>query len=47
MPTKPPSRLRLSALLAPAYLWLVLFGFVPLAIMLYFSFLNDVPLGDA
>jgi len=42
---KSTSRLRLSALLAPAYLWLVLFGFMPLAIMLYFSFLNDVPLG--
>jgi spermidine/putrescine transport system permease protein len=32
-------------LLAPAYLWLLLMGVVPLAIMLYFSFLSDVPLG--
>jgi spermidine/putrescine transport system permease protein len=39
-------RATLTALLAPAYLWLLLFGFVPLGIMLYFSFLSDVPLGN-
>ena len=38
--------LRLFALLAPAYLWLLLFGFAPLGIMLYFSFLSDAPLGN-
>lgn len=32
--------------LAPAYVWLLLFGFIPLLIMLGFSFLNDVPLGN-
>jgi spermidine/putrescine transport system permease protein len=37
--------LSLFALLAPAYLWLLLFGFAPLGIMLYFSFLSDTPLG--
>ena len=35
----------LLALLAPGYLWLLLFGFAPLGIMLYFSFLSDTPLG--
>ncbi len=37
---------QLFALLAPAYLWLLLFGFLPLGLMLYFSFLNDVPFGE-
>lgn len=32
--------------LAPAYVWLLLLGFIPLLIMLGFSFLNDVPLGN-
>ncbi len=32
--------------LAPAYAWLLLFGFIPLLIMLGFSFLDDVPLGE-
>ncbi len=41
-----PSRFSLVALLGPAYLWLALFGFLPLLIMLYFSFLSDVPLGN-
>ncbi|MCL4861985.1 MAG: ABC transporter permease [Caldilineaceae bacterium] len=36
----------LLALLAPAYLWLLLFGFAPLGIMLYFSLLSDAPLGN-
>lgn len=36
----------IAALLTPAYLWLLLFGFVPLGIMLIFSFLSDVPLGN-
>jgi spermidine/putrescine transport system permease protein len=31
--------------LAPAYTWLLIFGFAPLLIMLLFSFLSDVPLG--
>ncbi len=30
---------------APAYMWLILFAFVPLVIMLGFSFLSDVPFG--
>jgi spermidine/putrescine transport system permease protein len=34
-----------SALLAPAYLWLVLTIFLPLAAMLYFSFLTVPPVG--
>jgi spermidine/putrescine transport system permease protein len=41
-----PTRRVLFPLLAPAYLWLLLIGFVPLGLMLYFSFLNDVPLGN-
>lgn len=32
--------------LAPAYLWLVVFAFLPFFIMLAFSFLSDVPLGQ-
>ena len=39
-------RLNLLALLGPAYLWLLLFGFAPLGIMLYFSLLSDAPLGN-
>ncbi|MDX2160850.1 MAG: ABC transporter permease [bacterium] len=31
--------------LAPAYLWLLIFAFLPFFIMLYFSFLSDVPFG--
>ncbi|RIK33257.1 MAG: peptide ABC transporter permease [Chloroflexi bacterium] len=38
------SRWNLLVLLSPAYLWLLLFGFAPLGIMLYFSFLSDTPL---
>ncbi|HMN28492.1 MAG TPA: ABC transporter permease [Caldilineaceae bacterium] len=42
----PPSTRTILALLGPAYLWLLLFGLAPLGIMLYFSFLSDVPLGQ-
>jgi spermidine/putrescine transport system permease protein len=42
---KPTTRVLLP-LLAPAYLWLFLIGVVPLGMMLYFSFLTDVPLGE-
>jgi spermidine/putrescine transport system permease protein len=41
-----PSRSSLIALLGPAYLWLILIGFAPLGIMLYFSLLSDAPLGN-
>jgi spermidine/putrescine transport system permease protein len=37
--------LGLIGLLAPTYLWLVVGIFVPLIIMLVFSFLTDVPIG--
>lgn len=43
---KPRPPLNLFALLGPAYLWLLLFGFAPLGLMLYFSFLSDTPLGN-
>ncbi|MEM9498427.1 MAG: ABC transporter permease [Pseudomonadota bacterium] len=36
---------RAAALLTPAYLWLTVAIFLPLAAMLYFSFLSDVPFG--
>lgn len=36
---------RAAALLTPAYLWLSMAIFLPLAAMLYFSFLSDVPFG--
>ncbi|MCS7248399.1 MAG: ABC transporter permease [Anaerolineales bacterium] len=38
--------LALVALLAPAYGWLVFAVIAPLTIMLIFSFLNDVPIGE-
>jgi spermidine/putrescine transport system permease protein len=41
-----PTKRVLFPLLAPAYLWLLLIGVVPLGMMLYFSFLTDVPLGE-
>jgi spermidine/putrescine transport system permease protein len=44
--TKPRPTLTPFALLGPAYLWLLLIGVVPLGLMLYFSFLSDVPLGN-
>lgn len=34
---------RAAGLLSPAYLWLTVAVFLPLAAMLYFSFLSDVP----
>ncbi|MEM6887085.1 MAG: ABC transporter permease [Pseudomonadota bacterium] len=40
-------RLRIVGLLSPAYLWLTVAIFLPLSAMLYFSFLSDVPFGDA
>lgn len=40
-------RLRIFGLLSPAYLWLTVAIFLPLSAMLYFSFLSDVPFGDA
>ncbi|MEX0339235.1 MAG: ABC transporter permease [Arenibacterium sp.] len=40
-------RLRITLLLSPAYLWLTVAIFLPLSAMLYFSFLSDVPFGDA
>ena len=40
-------RLRIFGLLSPAYLWLAVAIFLPLSAMLYFSFLSDVPFGDA
>ena len=40
------SRLQVTSLLTPAYLWLTVAVFLPLAAMLYFSFLSDVPFGD-
>ncbi|HEC22238.1 MAG TPA: ABC transporter permease [Chloroflexi bacterium] len=46
MPAKRRRWLTLIGLLGPAYLWLLVMGFVPLFIMLYFSFLSDVPLGS-
>jgi len=33
-------------LLSPAYLWLTVAIFLPLSVMLYYSFLSDVPFGD-
>lgn len=38
-------RVRAAGLLTPAYLWLTVAIFLPLAAMLYFSFLSDVPFG--
>ena len=32
-------------MLGPAYVWLLFTIFLPLAAMLYFSFLSDVPIG--
>lgn len=39
-------RLRIVALLSPAYIWLTVAIFLPLSAMFYFSFLSDVPFGD-
>jgi len=39
--------LRLFALAAPAYLWLTVAVFLPLAVMFYFSFLSESPFGTA
>lgn len=39
------ARYHIAALTAPAYLWLTLAVFLPLAAMLYFSFLDVAPLG--
>lgn len=36
---------RAAGLLTPAYLWLSVAIFLPLAAMLYFSFLSDAPFG--
>ncbi|MEM7022868.1 MAG: ABC transporter permease [Pseudomonadota bacterium] len=52
MPAEPaarahPGHARAVAILAgPAYLWLALTVFLPLSVMLYFSFLSDVPVGN-
>ncbi|MBU2935218.1 MULTISPECIES: ABC transporter permease [Pacificibacter] len=40
-------KLRAFALLSPAYLWLTLAVFLPLSAMAFFSFLTEVPFGDA
>jgi spermidine/putrescine transport system permease protein len=40
-------RLKIFGLLSPAYLWLTVAIFLPLSAMLYFSFLSEVPFGDA
>ncbi|WP_166418907.1 ABC transporter permease [Cochlodiniinecator piscidefendens] len=40
-------RLRIFGLLSPAYLWLTVAIFLPLSAMFYFSFLSEVPFGDA
>lgn len=40
-----PDALRAAALLSPAYLWLSVAVFLPLAAMLWFSLLSDVPFG--
>ncbi|MCG7522010.1 ABC transporter permease [Ruegeria sp. Ofav3-42] len=40
-------RLKIASLLSPAYIWLTVAIFLPLSAMLYFSFLSDVPFGDA
>ncbi|WP_319546696.1 ABC transporter permease [Ruegeria conchae] len=40
-------RLKIVSLLSPAYVWLTVAIFLPLSAMLYFSFLSDVPFGDA
>ncbi len=40
-------RLKIVSLLSPAYIWLTVAIFLPLSAMLYFSFLSDVPFGDA
>ena len=37
---------KLIGLFFPAYVWLIAMGFIPLFIMLYFSFLSDVPMGS-
>lgn len=37
---------RAAGMLAPAYLWLTLAVFLPLAAMLYFSLLTEAPFGD-
>ncbi|RLK08472.1 ABC transporter permease [Ruegeria conchae] len=41
------NRLKIVSLLSPAYIWLTVAIFLPLSAMLYFSFLSDVPFGDA
>ncbi|MEM6987269.1 MAG: ABC transporter permease, partial [Pseudomonadota bacterium] len=40
-------RLKILALLSPAYLWLTVAIFLPLSAMLFFSVLSDVPFGDS
>jgi spermidine/putrescine transport system permease protein len=40
-------RLRPYALTAPAYLWLLMTIFLPLSVMLFFSFLTKAPFGNA
>lgn len=44
---RPASRdaVRAAALLSPAYLWLTVAVFLPLAAMLHFSFLSEMPVG--
>jgi spermidine/putrescine transport system permease protein len=39
------AQLNIAVLVAPAYLWLALTVFLPLAVMLFFSFLTVVPVG--
>lgn len=41
-----PRRLRLFGLVFPTYAWLTVAVLIPILIMLYFSFLSDVPLGN-
>lgn len=41
------AKTRTALLLAPAYLWLLLVVFLPLAAMLYFSLLTDAPFGPS
>jgi len=40
-------RLKPYALTAPAYIWLLVTVFLPLSVMLFFSFLTKAPFGTA
>ena len=38
--------LRAAALISPAYAWLTVAVFLPLAVMLFFSLLSEAPFGE-